>query len=78
MGCGTDHGYSARERQTNLSRDLTDDLAGMVKELLIQLYKAKWKLKPTKIILYWDGVREGQFDQVHVHELRVVRVVYHA
>ena len=37
------------------------------------MYKAKRKLKPTKIILCQDGVSEGQFDQVLVHEVRVVQ-----
>ena len=40
----------------------------MVKELLIEFYRANRKLKPTKIIFYRDGVSEGQFDQVLAHE----------
>jgi len=45
----------------------------MVKELLIEFYKANRKLKPSKIIFYRDGVSEGQFDQVLVHEVRAVQ-----
>ena len=63
--------YCARVRAQNHrngkgAQERTDDLAGMV-------YKAKRKLKPTKIILYRDGVSEGQFDQGLVHEVRVVQ-----
>ena len=55
------------------AQERTDDLAGMVKEPFLFLYKAKRKLKPTKIILYRDGVSEGQFDQGLVHGVRVVQ-----
>lgn len=41
-----------------------EDLAVMVKELLIQFYQST-RFKPTRIILYRDGVSEGQFYQVN-------------
>ena len=55
------------------AQEIINDLATMVKELLIDFYKANGKLKPTKIIFYRDGVSEGQFDQVLVHEVRAVQ-----
>lgn len=40
-----------------------EDLALMVKELLIQFYQST-RFKPTRIIMYRDGISEGQFYQV--------------
>ena len=44
----------------------------MVRELLIQFYKAT-RFKPARVILYRDGVSEGQFNHVLAHELMAVR-----
>ena len=44
---------------------LIQDLASMVRELLIQFYKST-RFKPTRIIFYRDGVSEGQFQSVRV------------
>ncbi|KRX24858.1 Protein argonaute-2 [Trichinella nelsoni] len=49
-----------------------EDLALMVKELLIQFYQST-RFKPTRIILYRDGISEGQFYQVLQHELGAMR-----
>ena len=38
----------------------------MTKELLIEFYKAT-KAKPVRIIMYRDGVSEGQFSQVYLY-----------
>ncbi|KAJ7389269.1 argonaute 1 [Desmophyllum pertusum] len=70
--------YHARVRaqtheKSGGAQEIINDLAAMVKELLIDFYKANNKLKPTKIIFYRDGVSEGQFDQVLVHEVRAVQ-----
>ncbi|XP_022810535.1 protein argonaute-2-like, partial [Stylophora pistillata] len=70
--------YYARVRAQNhrngkAAQEIINDLAAMVKELLIEFYKANRKLKPNKIIFYRDGVSEGQFDQVLVHEVRAVQ-----
>ena len=45
------------------SQEVIQDLASMVRELLIQFYKST-RYKPTRIIFYRDGVSEGQFRQV--------------
>lgn len=55
------------------AQEIINDLAAIVRELLIEFYKANGKLKPSKIIFYRDGVSEGQFDQVLVHEVRAVQ-----
>ena len=62
-----------RHEKQGGAQEIITDLAAMVKELLIEFYKANWKLKPRKIIFYRDGVSEGQFDQVLVHEVRAVQ-----
>ena len=55
------------------AQEIINDLAVIVKELLIEFYKANGKLKPSKIIFYRNGVSEGQFDQVLAHEVRALQ-----
>nr|AGS47792.1 argonaute 5 [Salvia miltiorrhiza] len=45
---------------------------GMIRELLVSFYKTT-KLKPHRIIFYRDGVSEGQFSQVLLHEMEAIR-----
>ncbi|WOL05329.1 protein argonaute 1B isoform X2 [Canna indica] len=45
---------------------------GMIKELLIS-FKSATGQKPQRIIFYRDGVSEGQFYQVLLHELNAIR-----
>ncbi|KAJ8940110.1 hypothetical protein NQ318_016026 [Aromia moschata] len=45
----------------------------MVRELLIMFYKSTGGYKPHRIILYRDGVSEGQFLQLLQHELTAIR-----
>ncbi|KAF8398821.1 hypothetical protein HHK36_014681 [Tetracentron sinense] len=45
---------------------------GMIKELLMSFYRATGQ-KPERIIFYRDGVSEGQFYQVLLHELDAIR-----
>ncbi|XP_075515974.1 protein argonaute 1B-like [Primulina tabacum] len=45
---------------------------GMIRELLISFRKATGQ-KPQRIIFYRDGVSEGQFYQVLLHELDAIR-----
>ena len=46
----------------------------MMKDLLREFYKACGKKKPERIIVYRDGVSEGQFDAVQQQELPQVGV----
>ncbi|MFH4981219.1 hypothetical protein AB6A40_007928 [Gnathostoma spinigerum] len=48
------------------------DLTLMVRELLVQFYR-NTRFKPTRIIVYRDGVSEGQFFHVLQYELRAMR-----
>lgn len=43
------------------------------RELLIMFYKSTGGYKPHRIILYRDGVSEGQFMQLLQHELTAIR-----
>ncbi|XP_003561331.2 protein argonaute 14 [Brachypodium distachyon] len=45
---------------------------GMIRELLISFLK-KTNFKPQRIIFYRDGVSEGQFAQVLLHEMDAIR-----
>ena len=64
--------YAATVRVQQHRLDMIQDLASMVKELLLQFYKST-RFKPNRIIFYRDGVSEGQFNQVLEHELIAVR-----
>ena len=44
-------------------QEVIGDLEAMTKELLIEFYRAT-RQKPEKIIMYRDGVSEGQFQTV--------------
>lgn len=55
--------YCATVRVQQHRQDIIQDLATMVRELLIQFYKST-RFKPTRIIYYRDGISEGQFNQV--------------
>ena len=70
--------YLARPRVQNHKngggvQEIISDLVEIVKELLVEFYKTNRCLKPCKILFYRDGVSEGQFDQVLVHEVRAVQ-----
>lgn len=54
------------------AQEIINDLAVMVKELLQDFYRTTQR-KPVRIIFYRDGVSEGQFGQVLVHEVRAVQ-----
>ncbi|KAG0726739.1 Protein argonaute-2 [Chionoecetes opilio] len=54
------------------TQEVIQELSSMVKELLIQFYKST-RFKPNRIILYRDGVSEGQFQTVLQHELTAMR-----
>ncbi|OIW08525.1 hypothetical protein TanjilG_03201 [Lupinus angustifolius] len=45
---------------------------GMIRELLRAFYQSA-RVKPARIIFYRDGVSEGQFSQVLLHEMDAIR-----
>lgn len=64
--------YAATVRVQQHRHEIITDLAYMVRELLVQFYR-NTHFKPTKIVLYRDGVSEGQFLNVLQYELRAIR-----
>ena len=57
---------------STLLQEIITDLANMVRELLIQFFRST-RFKPTRIVMYRDGVSEGQFFNVLQSELRSIR-----
>uniref|UniRef100_A0A0N5A9X1 Protein argonaute-1 n=1 Tax=Syphacia muris TaxID=451379 RepID=A0A0N5A9X1_9BILA len=64
--------YAATVRVQHQRQETISDLSVMVRELLVQFYR-NTRFKPTRIIVYRDGVSEGQFFNVLQHELRAMR-----
>ena len=64
--------YAATVRIQMHRHEVIAELSTMVRELLIQFYKST-RFKPARVILYRDGVSEGQFAHVLAHELMAVR-----
>lgn len=62
-----------KHKRSGGAQEIIIDLAVMVKELLVDFYKETKGRKPKRIIFYRDGVSEGQFDEVLVHEVRAVQ-----
>lgn len=64
--------YATSIRHQNSREEIIRDFAAMVKELLVSFYRAT-KQKPMKIIVYRDGVSEGQFLHVLEHEVTAIK-----
>nr|CAI5856771.1 unnamed protein product [Callosobruchus analis] len=65
--------YAATVRVQQHRQEIIQELSSMVRELLIMFYKSTGGYKPHRIILYRDGVSEGQFLQLLQHELTAIR-----
>ncbi|XP_046672278.1 protein argonaute-2 isoform X2 [Homalodisca vitripennis] len=65
--------YAATVRVQQHRQEIIQELSSMVRELLIMFYKSTGGYKPHRIILYRDGVSEGQFLHVLQHELTAIR-----
>lgn len=64
--------YAATVRVQQHRHEIISELTFMVRELLIQFYR-NTRFKPTRIVLYRDGVSEGQFLNVLQSELKSMR-----
>ncbi|KAI9246911.1 Piwi domain-containing protein [Phascolomyces articulosus] len=64
--------YACRTRVQPNRMEQIQDLAGMVKELLITFYRAAGQ-KPERILFYRDGVSEGQFAMVLNEEVSQIQ-----
>ncbi|KAL9247582.1 hypothetical protein vseg_021000 [Gypsophila vaccaria] len=56
----------------DLYKEVDGKHSGMIRELLISFYKNTGE-KPKRIIFYRDGVSEGQFAHVLLHEMDAIR-----
>jgi len=65
--------YAATVRVQQQRQDIIQDLSVMVREHLMMFYKSTGGYKPHRIIMYRDGVSEGQFSHVLQHELTAIR-----
>jgi len=65
--------YAATVRVQKHRQEIIEDLSAMVKEHLVMFYKSTGGYKPCRIIMYRDGVSEGQFAQVLQFELTAIR-----
>lgn len=65
--------YAATVRVQAHRVEMISELSTMVKEHLMMFYKSTGGFKPHRIIMYRDGVSEGQFLQVLQHELTAIR-----
>eukprot|EP00090_Calanus_glacialis_P005897 TRINITY_DN1459_c0_g1_i2.p1 TRINITY_DN1459_c0_g1~~TRINITY_DN1459_c0_g1_i2.p1 ORF type:complete len:966 (-),score=299.23 TRINITY_DN1459_c0_g1_i2:1175-4072(-) len=65
--------YAATVRVQQHRQEIIQDLSAMVKEHLTMFYKSTGGYKPHRIIMYRDGVSEGQFPHVLQHELTAIR-----
>ncbi|KOC60425.1 Protein argonaute-2 [Habropoda laboriosa] len=65
--------YAATVRVQQHRQEIIQELSSMVRELLLMFYKSTGGYKPLRIILYRDGVSEGQFLHVLQHELTAIR-----
>eukprot|EP00795_Rhopilema_esculentum_P001647 gene1647-16114_t len=64
--------YAARVDVQGHRKEIIANLQGMTKELLIE-FKRATGYEPERIIMYRDGVSEGQFSQVLQHEVSAVQ-----
>ncbi|XP_018899039.1 protein argonaute-2 isoform X2 [Bemisia tabaci] len=65
--------YAATVRVQQHRQEIIQELCSMVRELLLMFYKSTGGYKPHRIILYRDGVSEGQFIHLLQHELTAIR-----
>ncbi|CAG9796507.1 unnamed protein product [Diatraea saccharalis] len=65
--------YAATVRVQQHRQEIVHEMSSMVQELLIMFYKSTNGFKPHRIIMYRDGISEGQFIHVLQHELTAVR-----
>ncbi|KAF1767277.1 hypothetical protein GCK72_007236 [Caenorhabditis remanei] len=64
--------YAATVRVQPNRQEIISEMSAMVKELLQQFY-INTRFKPARIVVYRDGVSEGQFFNVLQYELRAIR-----
>ncbi|XP_049272450.1 protein argonaute-2-like [Rhipicephalus sanguineus] len=64
--------YAATLRVQQHGQEIIQDLASMVKELLLRFYRST-KMKPVRIVIYRDAVSEVQFGHLLTQEILAAR-----
>ncbi|XP_023209689.1 protein argonaute-2-like isoform X4 [Centruroides sculpturatus] len=54
-------------------QDIVIDLKEMMKEILLEFFKTTKGKKPEKIIIFRDGISEGEYQNVMEYEMRKIR-----
>ncbi|KAG2434383.1 hypothetical protein HYH02_012396 [Chlamydomonas schloesseri] len=54
-------------------QEVISGMGGAAKELLLEFYRANRQTKPQRLVMYRDGVSEGQFEQVLAEEYTALR-----
>merc|ERR1711971_675153 len=65
--------YAATVRVQAHRVEIIEELSDMVKDLIMMFYKSTGGYKPHRVIMYRDGVSEGQFLHVLQHEFTAIR-----
>jgi len=67
--------YHAQQRvqSFNQNEEIIQDMEGIARNLLMEFYQSNKNRKPEKIIMFRDGVSEGQFLKVIAYELAAIR-----
>ena len=64
--------YSAETRIQKHRQEMIEELKDMVK-VLLKKFRSRTGATPEKILFYRDGVSEGQFKDVLIHELQAIQ-----
>ncbi|OQR82280.1 Argonaute1 (AGO1), partial [Achlya hypogyna] len=64
--------HAAAVRKQGHRVDIIEDLEGMIHDLLRRFYQ-ETRFKPLRMVVYRDGVSEGQFSAVLNHEIAAIR-----
>jgi eukaryotic translation initiation factor 2C len=64
--------HAATMRKQGHRVSIIEDLQGMVSELLRQFY-VETNCKPARLLVYRDGISEGEFKKVKDHEVKAIR-----
>eukprot|EP00794_Sanderia_malayensis_P004420 gene4420-5010_t len=64
--------YCTSVRVQKHRQEMIAELSSMVREILLAFYRST-RNKPSMIIMYRDGVSEGQFAQIVQHEVHAIR-----
>ena len=62
-----------RVQEADQNEEMIQDMKNIIKSLLMKFYRHTNQQTPKKLIMFRDGVSEGQFQTVMVRELTAIR-----